>query len=402
MSKYNTSEIKKLINKHKDSYKKLQQIRAKYYELIGESNTKSLRTQRKLTEEELEITNSIIGKIEILVGNAIGKSTNIRRESAQLILAEVDKIKKYPLTMEQLEKLNFLMNSDALKGIKVYYKDTIEKPIRKSQRWIADKSINSIEIAQTQTDNIEELQNLKRKITEDIVKLNSVRANVLKRKIENKIFEIRQKAAIDKARNDIQPCIHKIIKDLVKGTMDIEKANEIIDKETNKRIKTQPKNNFSLNQEQVRNQILMKINMVLMDKATEYKIKDSEKVIDQLQELCGNNLGEAISTVARNLITNKKFDDAKKICEKYSSNQERVPANLGILRKEIRNAEISELVLKVINMQGPPEEESTCFEIIEKRLNAANIKLSSIHLGKNKDNSRTITLADIWPDEVQK
>lgn len=445
MPKYNTSEIKKLINddldlelisfkldipldelekikkdievsnrsktngriskttsgQQEDSYAKLQQIRKKYYELIGESDTKSLRTQRELTEEELEITDSIIANIETIVEEATGRTINTRREKAQLILAEVDKIKKYPLTMEQLEKINFLMSSDVLKGLKAYSRDTIGISITKTRRTISGKSIDSIDIAQSQTDNIEELQNLKRKITPEIIKLSPIMANALKSRIENKIIKIRQKAAIDKIRNDIPPCIHRIIKQLVNGTLDIEKANEIIDKETKKKIKTRPKNNFSLNQEQVRNQILMQINVVLIDKATEYKIKNPEKTIVQLQELCGDNLEKSISTVVRNFISNKKFADAKDICEKYSGDQERISTNLSILRKEIINAEISELVLKVINMKAP-KKECACFEVLEKRLKSGNINRSAIYLGKNKDNSKNITLADVWPDEIQK
>ena len=72
------------------------------------------------------------------------------------------------------------------------------------------------------------------------------------------------------------------------------------------------------------------------------------------------------------------------------------------LRLKIRNAEISDIVLKGINTQGTEEEEREYFELIEKGIKMENVKLRAISLGKSQDGTRNITLADIWTDENQK
>lgn len=72
------------------------------------------------------------------------------------------------------------------------------------------------------------------------------------------------------------------------------------------------------------------------------------------------------------------------------------------LKKEIRNDEISNIVLKVINMRGIDiEEERIYFELIEKGLKMGNIKLEEISLGKSQDGLKFITLADIWEGKKQ-
>ena len=71
-------------------------------------------------------------------------------------------------------------------------------------------------------------------------------------------------------------------------------------------------------------------------------------------------------------------------------------------RKEIRNAEIADMVLKGIHMQGTADEEEQYFKTLEKGIRNGNIKLGAVSLGKNQDGSKTITLADIWDVQRQR
>lgn len=140
-----------------------------------------------------------------------------------------------------------------------------------------------------------------------------------------------------------------------------------------------------------------------MEKPEQYHIENSEKTVIQIQELCGGELEQAIRTVIKNLTSIKDFKRAKEVCDKFSSkdNQSSLSTPIRILRKQIRNDEISDIVLKAINMNGTEREERVCFELIEKGLKMGNIKLDSVLLGKNQDGSKNITLADIWADENQ-
>ena len=83
-------------------------------------------------------------------------------------------------------------------------------------------------------------------------------------------------------------------------------------------------------------------------------------------------------------------------------NESSLSAYIRKLRKQIRNEEISDIVLKGLNMNGTEREERTYFELIEKGIKMGNIKLGAVSLGKSQDGLRNITLADIWVDENQK
>lgn len=141
-----------------------------------------------------------------------------------------------------------------------------------------------------------------------------------------------------------------------------------------------------------------------MQKAEQYHIEDPETSIMQIQELCEGELDQAIRTVVKNLTNTKKFEKAKEVCSKFSNKDKKnnISMNMKILRNEIRNEEISDIVLKAINMKGTIEEEREYFELIEKGLKMGNVKLSAICLGKSQDGLKTITLADIWTDEDKK
>lgn len=141
-----------------------------------------------------------------------------------------------------------------------------------------------------------------------------------------------------------------------------------------------------------------------MEKSEQYHIENPETTVMQIQELCGGELEQAIRTVVKNLTGIKDFERAKKICDKFSGEdkESQIATYMRRLKKEIRNDEISDIVLKGINMNGTEEEDRAYFELIEKGLKMGNVKLNVVSLGKSQDGLRSITLADIWTDENQK
>ena len=71
------------------------------------------------------------------------------------------------------------------------------------------------------------------------------------------------------------------------------------------------------------------------------------------------------------------------------------------LRLRIRNAQIGDTVLKIIN-NHTSEEEQQYIESIEEEIENGSIKLGAISLGKSQDGMRNIRLSDIWPAKNQK
>ncbi len=413
--RYSYSEI--VSNRNKEAHQKMQQMRERYKNLYFKSNKVDNVKQKQLTEEEIEIINSCITKIQNSIEEIRDISKYERRKNVANILEEVKKIQNYPLTIEQVEKLNILMDVEELTKSSFFYDvknlkkynlsnaiSNIIKKINKYQRIIDRKLVEAIDIAQSQTEDLEELKALKQKITTEMEIENEILIGSVKSKINNKISKIQQSKALERIKNDIPKSILEIISNLANGTVDIEKAKKIIEEEAKKRVDSKPKTTFSLTEQQEKRQILIQIGTAIREKSDRFHVVNPETTIYQIQELCGKDLGQAVRIVVENLISRKDFEEAKRIYNKFSGKDKGdiIATVMKDLRLKIRNAEISDIVLKGINTQGTEEEEREYFELIEKGIKMENVKLRAISLGKSQDGTRNITLADIWTDENQK
>lgn len=380
---------------------RIEEMRKRYNELSGKSYSEGLKTQRTLTPEEEKVINAVITNVEEMIRQTKEMPKLEIRENAKLIKKEIDKIVDYPLNVEQLEKLHFLMASDTLQYLRIYKIDKIDLEIAKTKKVIIQKMAEAVDIAQSQTDEVEELKRLEKKITTEMTKADPIIVGTVKRKIEGKITRLQQQKVIDRIKNDIPSNIETIIKNLANGTLDVQEANRIIKEEAKRKVESKPKTKFSLNEEQERKQILIQINTVLMEKAGEYQVVNPEASIKQAQELFDYGIEQAIRMVVINLAGGEKFETAKEICDKYSE-EEDFYGPMTMLKREVKNAEIGNMVLKGINMYGTEKEENEYFKLIEKGLKSGNIRIGSVSLGKSKDGLRNITLADIWVDERQR
>ncbi len=413
--RYSYSEI--VSNRNKEAHQKMQQMRERYKNLYFKSNkVDKVDNVKQLSEEEIEIINSCITKIQNSIEEIRDISKYERRKNVANILEEVKKIQNYPLTIEQVEKLNILMDVEGLTKSSFFYDvkslkkynlsnaiSNIIKKIDNYQRIIDRKLVEAIDIAQSQTEDLEELKALKQKITTEMEIENEILIGSVKSKINNKISKIQQNKALERIKNDIPKSILEIINNLANGTVDIEKAKKIIEEEAKKRVDSKPKTTFSLTEQQEKRQILIQIGIAIREKSDRFYVVNPETTIYQIQELCGKDLGQAVRIVVENLISRKDFEEAKRICSKFSGKDKGdiIATVMKDLRLKIRNAEISDIVLKGINTQGTEEEERKYFELIEKGIKMENVKLKAISLGKSQDGTRNITLADIWTDENQ-
>ena len=349
-----------------------------------------------VSKQQIEIINSVITEIEKNIRELKSQQKKEGRRKVRTILTDLNKIESYPLTVEQSEKLYILMKSEDLEKLNLNSTDKIDTYINRKRKIVIKKLAESVDIAQSQTEELEELENLQRKLTMEMTQKNPILVGSVRHNIENKILKINQQKTMYKIRNDVSNDIEYIIKEIANGTLDKEKAIKIIEEEARKRIESREKTKFSLTEEQEKKQIIIQIKTLLMENPQKYSIKNPEATIIQIQELCGGEQEQAIRTVVNNLIEIKNFEKAKEICDKYHNKDNRITFQKFIrsLRNQIKKAEIGDLVLKGLNATG--SEERIYFELIEKGLNTGNVKLNDIYLGKTKDGLRKIYLSDIW------
>ena len=397
--KYSAQEI--IDKENKNAHLKMEQMREKYNKIFFENNRDDDKKTEELSQEEIDIINSKLAEIEEKIGEMKELSKQERRKETRDILSKAKEIENYQMTVEQAENLLFLMQSEELKNLSLSSTDKIDAYINQYKKLEIKKLAEAIDTAQSQTEEIEELRGLEKKLTIKMAQNNPIVVGTVKSKLGNKITKINQKNASERIRNNIPISIENIIRDIASGTLDIQVANEAIDEETRKILESRPKNRFAFKEEQAKNQVLIQIRTVLMEKSEQYHIENPDIAIMQIQKLCGGELEQAIRTVVKNLIGAKDFERAKGVCTNFSSKYNGSLSLIG-LRKEIRNAEIADIVLKGININGTMEEEKAYFKLIEKGLERGNVKLSAISLGKSQDGLRNITLADIWPEETQK
>lgn len=392
------SDRKISYSKNKQAHSKMQQMREQYKKLFFNGNNVEVKQSKDLTTKEIESINSAITEIEKIEKGMRNLPKEKRRKEANAILKQIKKIENYQLTVEQSEKLNSLIQSEELEKISLYTVDKIDFYINKTRIIIIKKLAEAVDTAQFQTEDLQELRILEKKLTTEMQQNNQIYVGAVKRRIENKILKINQQKAFDRIRNDIPTDIALIIKEIANGILDIEKANEIIDKEAKKRVESKPKTRFSLTEEQEKRQILIQIKTVLMGKPEQYHIKNPNITIMQIQELCGGNLEQSIRTVVNNLIGIKDFEKAKEVCDSfYSKNKDnQISKYIRTLKNGIKNAEIGDIVLKGLNMSRTEEEDKKYFELIEKGLKKGNVKLNAVPLGKSQDGLKNIYLSDIW------
>ncbi len=385
----------------------IREMREKYRQLYMGDNSEKTSTEEILSPYERKLIKRVVESIEDRRGKIETLSEKERRENVGKILDELEQIEKYQLPLEDAEKLYRL----GLEKTKIKWSKLDSKRLKKQQDRIAIRLAEALEREYGDVDDIDKLQELNRRIGEIMGNVRFISTGQIKARILKRISDIKLQQAVENLRSNISTDIVGIIKKLASGNIDIREANGIIDQEAKRRVEGKPKTRFSLTEEQERKQILLQIKMAIIEKADRFQIQNPEKAIVQIQELCGGEEEVAIRTVVENLANRNEFEDANRICdgfiERYKAENAKDEMEsdrvkyVRRLKNEIRNREISSLVIKTINMSGTKEEEERCYEILARGLRRGNVKLQSISLGKSKDGTREIRLDDVWPNQKE-
>lgn len=382
------------------SHKKLEQIRERYKILTSiESNEKKNVEQKELSEEENELAEQVIEKIEKQSEEIKSqKKVDERKKIVFGMIKELDKIKTFPLTYEQSTRICDSLYTEEIGNLTMLPLNSMILRTKKIFTQILGKHI---QIKYQQTEDEEELKALARKIIPEMVKVDYLSIESVKSAIWRKLTTIRQNKAITGMQNNISENVQDIIKNLVDGKENTESLEKILKEEIQKRLGNKAKNNIFSTEEQERKQILHQIRMVITEQGDKYPIKNPEKTIEQLQKLCEEQQEVTISVVMKNLMSRKKYDEARKFYDNLIAQKDEKElyknSYLRGLRKEINNAEICNFALIAINQNGTFEEECELFETLDRGLNQGKVNLKDIVLYKKL--GKTVTLDDVWPEK---
>ena len=152
-------EVKLANIEYKDNkpQSRMQQMRNRYNRLYYGTNQNKSKSFPMLKREEMEQIDLTICEIEEVVKDIEGKTRAERRMGANTVLKNIKQIEDYQLTVEQADKLYVLLKSDLLEDLKRTRTDNVDTMIMKKRKLIMKKLIDAVDIAQTQTEEIEEL-----------------------------------------------------------------------------------------------------------------------------------------------------------------------------------------------------------------------------------------------------
>lgn len=249
--------------------------------------------------------------------------------------------------------------------------------------------------------DINELKKLKSILTPEMEKEFPINISPVKMQIDAKISKLTREQALNRAENNFSSEIKEIAAKLTSANPDVTSIEEFIDNEIENRISKSNKSAFALNKAQQKDQIYYQVTAVLKSQADKFEIWDEEKTIDTIKRVFGKDNATSLRIVVNNYIARKEFEKAYSTCERYEKKYVQygdTGKTARSLKQIIKCAEIGEIILRGLNTGASYKELINFQNVVEKGLQKYGIKPSSIPLGKNKDNTREITLADIMPD----
>lgn len=240
------NNMNKTRNKNNATHK-MQELRKRYQKLFLKTTECEYEQAMEFSEQEQEAINLAILEIETVIEKMKKAELNGEfKRGWKEINSELKKIKGYQLTLNQAERLYQLLSERVL----LSKKQGIDNMMERHRIDIARRLARAITTAQFKTNDLQALEGIKRKITMQMQKDSPMAFGIARTKIENKISKIKQQEAIDRVKNNISPDIDSIIMGIADGTIDVEKANELIDEEVRKRVEKRPKGKFAITEEQ--------------------------------------------------------------------------------------------------------------------------------------------------------
>ena len=352
-------------------------MKKKYNNLFYADYSKKDENSLVLSDEENELINTTINNIENKITSMNSLEKTERRNIANSILLELKIIDDLTLNLSQSEKLYSLLHTTNMSNLSIKRSDKIDSYIKRKQKNTAKRFAYAIDA--------------KEMLQEDSILVSSVKS-----KIHSKIFTLTYQNRTNLIRNNISDNVRTLISSLADGTLSLENANQLIEDEISERQKNSSANN-KLSSEKIKNQIFIQVKTLLKEQPTNYSIKNPNKTVEQLQQLTNIDITQSLQIVTTNLINEKSYEKAKILCDDFlkATRDDALKDTIYTMKKNIRNYEIGDMVLKGLSMDKSDDKQIEYFELIEKGLIKGNVKLSSIPLGTSKDGLKKIYLSDI-------
>ena len=391
------------------SYLKMKVLREKYEKAYYPDKEK--RTAKPVSEvaefpqelpkDKLQEAEKLISGIEEKSSRIVQASKKDTRTIAKELIGDAKQLQPLePLPLELAIRLKKAM--DLIQIDRLSKEDRLPVTIESIKRMAGEKITRRVDILQAQTEDIEELKKISLLLTPDIERKSQLLVGRIKSQIQRKIQEQQQRKAIEKIRN-IPPNLSEIIESVASGEVDLQAAIKTVEEEARKRLasRSQRRTFMAPSEEQEKRQIAMQILNAIRENPNKYQFKAPEAAIGQIQTICGAEKGETIRAIVTNLIGRKHFETAKRICRKFSANNQDVVERTYINRllQDIKNAEVANIVLEAIKVGGTPEQQAAYYDAIEIQLKKEGINTSAVSLGTNFDGTKQIKLSDIWLPE---
>ena len=217
------------IKRRISSYQKLQMMRNKYNRLYFDVSQNEEDSCKKISLEERKKVDSMIDNIEQMINSMRELSYKQKIDKAFEISNKIKELKKNQLSIEQCEKMILLLQSTELKDIINKKTEKLQYALDNRRTDMKRKLVQAIDVLQSETSDLEELKKLKQKINSIHFKRYEPFLEAVKSKINIRIRKISDGFNIEKFKSDIPESILEIVRDLSKGTLDIESANVIMD-----------------------------------------------------------------------------------------------------------------------------------------------------------------------------
>ena len=156
------STQKSTSDKNKQTGSKMQQMRERYKKLYFTSNEIKVKQPKELPREKVEQINLIVAEIEEMARYIKQSPKSEIRKEVKAILTKVKQIEDEQLTVEQAEKLYFITHAEELKKLNSNKTEKNDFYMNKSRKIIVKKLVEAIDVAQSQSDKLEELKMLKK------------------------------------------------------------------------------------------------------------------------------------------------------------------------------------------------------------------------------------------------
>ncbi len=367
-------------------------LRKKYYAIFNKttSSTPTKQTIALNYNENEKLAQTLESLNSILTNSKLDK-----KEKNKKILDIFALLDNYEGSVEQLDKLlTILLEKTISPDRKVYIKLLTYKKAVATK--LSEALKNRIEAL---TDR-PELLNMKHIIRNSLSKVDYTTASILSEQIDKKISTQQEQNIALHTSNKLSANIKDILKAITSSEINEVLVNDALNNEI-RCIKTNT-SAFALSEEQKKRQIYFTITRALKNNASEYPIENPVKTMEALQKIFNMSFSTNLRAIVYNYIERKDFKSAQSLCDEYLNNlgyTSKDSDEIKRTKEDIHKAEIGAIIQKALAVNSNETDLNNFFNILDKKLSAHRYSPGSIPLGKTKDGSKKITLADLYEEK---